>query len=200
MLALQWKNADLLQAAIPISGRETVLNTVEIPGQEAVTLPPVCLAYSPEFAPDQPGRGLATLAQISRTSNGAERIEIPRIWSELASRPRYIEIAPWLMVLAVLLFLLEIFERRTGWLTRLLSPKAAFAPATVASAEPEPAAGRARKPRRAAPIPGNTPTVSSDTAASQPSPASPTDTPSSESGIDALREARDRATRRTKRD
>ena len=64
-VSLQWKNADLLEAAIPIAGRETVLNTVEISGQQPVTLPPVCLPYSPEFAPDQPGRGAATLAQIA---------------------------------------------------------------------------------------------------------------------------------------
>ena len=42
-LPLQWKSADLLEAAFPITGRETVLNTVEIPGQPPVTLPPVCL-------------------------------------------------------------------------------------------------------------------------------------------------------------
>ena len=42
-IAMQWKNADLLEAAIPIAGRETVLNTVEISGQQPVTLPPcVC--------------------------------------------------------------------------------------------------------------------------------------------------------------
>ena len=69
-LALQWQNADLLEAAIPISGRETVLNTVEITGQKPVSLPPVCLPYSPEFAPDQPGRGAAALTQIATTTGG----------------------------------------------------------------------------------------------------------------------------------
>ncbi len=83
--ALQWKNADLLEAAIPIAGRETVLSTVEISGQPPVTLPPVCLPYSPEFAPDQPGRGAAALAQIATTTGGKAREEIPKIWATCQS-------------------------------------------------------------------------------------------------------------------
>ncbi|MGH7950931.1 MAG: VWA domain-containing protein [Limisphaerales bacterium] len=136
-ISLQWKNADLLEAAIPIAGRETVLNTVEISGtgvspvnslngQAAratftVALPPVCLPYSPEFAPDQPGRGAAALDQIAATTGGQERVEIPKIWSELPVKSRYVALTPWLLVVAAILFLLEIFERRTGWLSRLFT-------------------------------------------------------------------------------
>ena len=126
---LQWKNADLLEAAIPVAGRETVLNTVEVPGQQAVTLPAACLPYSPEFAPDQPGRGPATLAQIAMTTGGRERVEIPKIWSELPVKSRYVELAPWLLVTAAVLFLLEILERRTGWISRLFGRKLATAEA-----------------------------------------------------------------------
>src|SRR6185503_14919680 len=102
--SLQWKTADLLEAAIPITGRETVLNTVEIPGQQAIALAPVCLPYSPEFAPEQSGRGAATLAHITQTSGGKERIEIPQIWADLQIKPRYVELTPWLLVLATILF------------------------------------------------------------------------------------------------
>jgi hypothetical protein len=75
------------------------LNTVEISGQDPVTLPPVCLPYSPEFAPDQPGRGATALAQIATTTGGKERVEIPKLWDELPVRSRYVELAPWLLVL-----------------------------------------------------------------------------------------------------
>ncbi len=85
-VAVEWKNADLLEAAIPIAGRETVLNTVEISGQQPVALPPVCLPYSPEFAPDQPGRGAAALAEIATTTGGKERVEIPKIWERTAGQ------------------------------------------------------------------------------------------------------------------
>jgi hypothetical protein len=90
----------LLEAAIPISGRETVLNTVEVEGSQPVALAPVCLPYSPEFKPDQPGRGASALAQIAATSNGKERLELPQIWAELKSKPRLLDISPWLLVVA----------------------------------------------------------------------------------------------------
>jgi hypothetical protein len=118
---LQWKTADLLEATIPISGRETVLNTVEVPGQQPVTLAPVCLPYSPEFAPEQPGRGGATLAELAAITGGKERIEIPQAWADLPSRRHYIETIPWLLVAAVVLFLIEILERRAGWVSRVLT-------------------------------------------------------------------------------
>ena len=113
-VALAWKNADQLEAAISIAGRETVLNTVEIAGQQPVTLAAVCLPYSPVFAPDQPGRGAAALASIATTTGGRDRLEIPKIWNELPVKSRYVELTPWLLVAAAVLLLLEIFERRTG--------------------------------------------------------------------------------------
>jgi Mg-chelatase subunit ChlD len=203
---LDWKNADLLEAAIPMNGRETVLNTVEIPGQQPVTLAPVCLPYSPEFAPEQPGRGAATLTQIAATSGGKERIEIPGTWSELQVKPRYIEIVPWLLIASVVLFLLEVFERRTGWVSQFITRKRAVATAVETEAteaptvrEPEPVFRRLvrkRKQKAAAPVPSVS--VRKETKAA--APAAPAQPASSDSNLDALRKARERADRRTKRD
>jgi hypothetical protein len=208
-VSLQWVNADLLEAAIPVTGRETVLNTVEIPGQQPVTLPPVCLPYSPEFVPDQPGRGSATLEEIAATSGGRERIEIPQIWTELASKPRYVELMPWLLVSAVVLFLIEVFERRTGWIGRLLRPKPVVAAVPVeesVTATPKPQRRfwywPARKPRKApavrkatiaAPSAG-TPEKSRPTGGDSAAPVE------SDANLEALRKARERADRRTKRE
>ena len=201
-LALQWKNADLLEAAIPIAGRETILNTVEISGQQPVTLPPVCLPYSPEFAPEQTGRGAATLARIATTTGGMERGEIPKIWSELPLKSRYVELAPWLFVAATIIFLLEIFERRTGWLSRLFGRK----PATIQAAEEDsgsrqPAAVAKpafpwliRKPAR----PTGKPLIVKPNAPVSPAPKTEPEKPASaDSAIDSLRKARERASRRT---
>jgi hypothetical protein len=205
---LQWKNADLLEAAIPIAGRETVLNTVDIFGQQPVTLPPVCLPYSPEFAPDQPGRGAAALAQIATTTGGKERIEIPNIWSDLPIRSRYVELAPWLLVFSAILFLLEVLERRTGWVSRLFGRKPASVPVETKvaeilkekpalmpafpwlirkSAQPSTASAKARKKT----------TASAPTTPAEPVPEKPVST---ESTFDALRKARERAHRRTEKD
>jgi hypothetical protein len=204
---LQWKNADLLEAAVPITGRETVLSTVEIPGQLPVTLAPVCLPYSPEFAPDQPGRGAATLAQIATTSGGKERVEIPQTWADLQSKSRYVELSPWLLIAAVILFLSEVFERRTGWIGRLIAARAgsAAAPAEEAAGAAAPKKQRwtrlIPKPVRAPKAP-----VTPEVRAAQP--AAPAETKvstaekagPSDANIDALRKARERANRRTSRD
>jgi Mg-chelatase subunit ChlD len=192
-VSLQWKNADLLEADIPIEGRETMLNTVEVSGQQPVTLPPVCLPYSPEFAPDEPGRGAAALAQIATTTGGKERIEIPKIWSELPVRSRYVELAPWLLVLAAFLFLLEILERRAGWLTGLTGAKTAEV--KMRTAETKASEQRAVPQSRFIPAKPKTPEpVLTSTVKAKPV----ADKSSGEdSSIETLRKARERAQRRT---
>ncbi len=204
-VSLQWKNADLLEAAIPVAGRETILNTVEISGQQPVTLPAACLPYSPEFAPDQPGRGSATLAQIATTTSGQERVEIPKMWSELPIKSRYVELAPWLLVAAAILFLLEIFERRTGWVSRLFGRKVVARVATedadaeISQATPAPKPifpWLVRKPARKIISPASTKTVAPlSPAPTTPKPASEKPA-STDSTFDALRKARERAKNR----
>ncbi|MCI0642229.1 MAG: VWA domain-containing protein, partial [Gemmataceae bacterium] len=48
---LQWTGADTLAAEIPLHGEEVALATVHLPDAGPVSLPPVCLPYSPEFEP-----------------------------------------------------------------------------------------------------------------------------------------------------
>ena len=207
-ISLEWKNADLLEANIPIAGRETVLNTVEISGQPPVMLPPVCLPYSPEFAPDQPGRGGAALAQIATTTGGKDRLEIPKIWSELPVKSRYVELAPWLLVAAAVLFLLEVFERRTGWVSRFLGRKAmAQASGAADGAETAPVAP-AKQPGLPWLVRKSASTTTSPTAAKSktavPAFTAPVESQpvsqkvaSTDPAIDALRKARERARSRT---
>ncbi|HEY4415514.1 MAG TPA: VWA domain-containing protein [Verrucomicrobiae bacterium] len=208
-VALQWKNADLLEVAIPVAGRETLLNTVEIAGQQPVTLPPVCLPYSPEFAPDQPGRGVATLAQIATTTGGGERLEIPKLWNDLPVRARYVELAPWLLIVAAVLFLLEILERRTGWVSRFFGRKRVAVAAEPEAPEMAAAAQKARpifpwlirKPIRSKTAPLAPQAKSSAAISPTPTPTVKSSAPekpaSEESAIDSLRKARERAHRRT---
>lgn len=209
-VTLQWKNADLLEAVIPVAGRETILNTVEIAGHQAVTLPAACLPYSPEYAPDQAGRGAATLAQIAATTNGRERIEIPKIWKELPVKSRIVDLAPWLLVLAAVLFLLEILERRTGWLSRMFKRQSAVVPVEpeeIKTSSPAPEQKRlfpwlVRKPvRQSKPTVPAKPTghAVQSSAKIEKAPAAAPSAPA-ESAIDALRKARDRASRRTDKD
>jgi hypothetical protein len=114
---LQWADADTLAIDVPLYGTETALATVAIPGQKPLSLPPVCLPYSPEYRPAAPGSGLAALERLARTTGGKERVDLAGIWGELPREPRLVELAPWLLIAAVVLLLVEVLERRTALLT-----------------------------------------------------------------------------------
>ncbi len=114
---LAWTSADTLAVDIPIHGSETVLTTVEIPGGGNISLPPVCLPYSPEFKPAQTESGLATMERLAKATGGKQRINLGELWDDLPRQPRLISLQPWLLIAALLLLLLETLERRTGLLS-----------------------------------------------------------------------------------
>jgi hypothetical protein len=116
---LYWSGPDTLTAEIPLRGDETTLSTVSVGGQKAQALTPVCLPYSPEYAPGTPGsddsnRGRALLERLASATGGTERIGLTDVWKELPVRPRTTKLASWLLLAAAILLLLEILERRTG--------------------------------------------------------------------------------------
>ena len=114
---LSWTAADTLSVDIPIHGAETVLTTVEVPGGGNISLPPVCLPYSPEFKPANTESGLATMERLAKVTDGKQRINLGEIWDDLPRQPRLILLQPWLLILALILLLLEVLERRTGLLS-----------------------------------------------------------------------------------
>lgn len=113
---MKWTSPDTLTAEIVLSGRETVLPILEIPGTDPVTLSPSCLPYSPEFTPSHRDSGQRMLQEIGEISGGKERADLAGIWDDLPEKPRYTEIGHWLTLSAIIIFLLEILHRRTGML------------------------------------------------------------------------------------
>jgi hypothetical protein len=116
--ALRWSGPDLLSLELPLRGAETLLTTLNLPGQRPFPLPPVCSPYSVELSPERGEAGSVALDRLARATGGRERIDLGGIWGELPRRPRRIAVAPWLLSLALVLLLLEVLERRTGLLTR----------------------------------------------------------------------------------
>ncbi|MFO0846182.1 MAG: hypothetical protein U0797_28030 [Gemmataceae bacterium] len=173
--ALRWTGADTLTIEVPLDGGEMTLSTVEVPGYDPVPMPPVCIPYSPEFRPSQNDRGLATLEKLGRATGGQERLDLPGIWRDLPRHVRFIPIARWLLLAAVVLWLLEVFERRTSLLTSWRSarreepaeepdPRPAARPRTLpslpqpkATKAPAPASKPAAKPAAIAPPPASAP-------------------------------------------
>ena len=150
---MQWVGPDTLETRIALTGEETAIVTVAA-GEALVNLPPVALAYSPEYKPVDATSGAATLEALAAATGGKSRDILGEIWRDLPKQPRFIDLAPWLLLGAILLFLTEILERRSGVLgmrrrtvlreQRELAREQAAAEAT---------AKRPIKPRRARPEP-----------------------------------------------
>lgn len=147
---MQFQDADTLTLEIPITGDETALSTVEIPGSAPITLPPVCLPYSPEYRPTDSGKGAAALIQLAKATHGSERTNLTDIWNDLPRQPQIISIGRWLLLAAVVLLLLEVLERRTGLLSynrlKLLAEKIRIRP-KAAAPEKRSRPAKSRKPK-----------------------------------------------------
>ena len=112
---MHWTSPDTLTAQIPLVGSETTLNTVKVPDFALASMPPVCLPYSPEFAPATVDhRGQKTLVHLARETNGQERTELANIWQTMPPHLQQQSIAMWLIMAAVVLLLFEVLERRAG--------------------------------------------------------------------------------------
>jgi hypothetical protein len=204
---MRWEDPDTLVLDVPLRGEETALSSVRVPGVGRFTLPPVCLPYSAEFKPAEEGRGRETLERLARATGGVERADLPLIWDALPSRPQRIPLVPWLLTAAVVLFLLEVLERRTGLLASAAGRAARLRPRRrrPAAEEEEGAEGTERRegePSRPAPEgkpeparPGAGPTPAE---AEAPPPKAAPDQKKADLGS-VLRKARHRADRRTER-
>ncbi|MGL4552979.1 MAG: VWA domain-containing protein, partial [Gemmataceae bacterium] len=120
---LRWTGADTLAVEVPLGAGETVIGTVEIEGERPVSLPPVCLPYSPEFKPTGRESGLPTLERMARATGGVERVGLADVWRDLPRQVQMLPVARWLLLAAVMLWLLEVLDRRTSVLSNLLRPR-----------------------------------------------------------------------------
>ncbi|HQR33171.1 MAG TPA: VWA domain-containing protein [Blastocatellia bacterium] len=119
---MHWADADTLELSIALNGSETALSTVEIPGAHPLTLSPVTLPYSPEFKPVEADEGQTALARLASATGGKERLDLTGVWKDLPRQPRLIELAPWLLLTAIAVLLLEVLERHTGLVTAQALP------------------------------------------------------------------------------
>ena len=113
-MQMQYKDADTLIVEFPLRGANTYLSTINVEQNKTVTMSPVCLPYSPEFKQDENSRGEFTLRRLAESTCGVERISLGEIWRDIPVRIQLIPIGRYLAIAAILLLLIEIFERRTA--------------------------------------------------------------------------------------
>ncbi|MCL2349720.1 MAG: VWA domain-containing protein [Planctomycetaceae bacterium] len=114
---MYWVDPDTLEAVIPLVGEETLVATLSLNDRQKtppVALSPICLPYSPEFQPVEPGRGRDSLKELAEITQGKERIDLAPVWGEMSRVPRLYDLGRWLLYVAACTFLLEVLQRRTG--------------------------------------------------------------------------------------
>lgn len=205
-IPLQWTGADVLSAETNLSGGETLITSLDLEEAGQTTLPPVCLPYSPEFAPRREGEGIEALERLARATGGKERIDLTSIWGDLPKTPRNISLGPWLLLTAIVLLLMDILQRRTGLLSLrgIRRQRAESAPSGQISSKSLRTEKKRFFRKRASQKPVSQPQSTPKSPAPEipkkeaaPSPVPP----ASEEGtvMDALTQARNRASRRTQR-
>lgn len=113
---LRYTATDTLSADVPLHGDEVVTATIDLGPLGKQTMPPTRLLYSPEYRP-QTGDGRDTLRSIARITGGVARSELASLWNDLPTVNRRVSVAHWIWLVAVVMILLEVLERRTGWVS-----------------------------------------------------------------------------------
>jgi hypothetical protein len=203
---MQWVAPDELAVELPLEGDETAIASVALAGGPQVTLPPVCLPYSPEFRHRRAGWNQTTLADLSAATGGIERLELGDVWGDLPRWTRQVELRPWLLLVVGLLLGLEVLQRRTGLVAQAGSvlPSAIrrrlvamLAAASAARSEARAEKGRRIKPKRgrkAQPLPSDLPPSMAEPQA--PPPPKPAEPASGTDLVSAMRAAKRRSGRK----
>jgi hypothetical protein len=195
---LQWQDADTVATSILLRGDEVVLPTLLLPGEPPHALAPACLPYSPEFRRIDPAKGRKALTRLAALTGGGECLDLSKVWEQLPRHPREIPLAPWFYSLALLCFLLGILQRRTGLLASFSFRlrRRTTAPTPRRHWLPRFRLPRWQRHRR----PTAKSAVAEPEATPPPTPPKPPSVEADESTLDAMRAARRRANRRTRRD
>ena len=168
---LEWTAPDRLSASIPLHGGDTVLPVLSDPATGATrTLPPARLPYSPEYAPDPDGAGEALLESLADLTGGQRLADPAAVWALLPREPVPFELAPFLYLLAALLLLLDIFDRRTAFLSRRVAARQERKVETVETVE---AVEKVRRNRKATPSTSSTSSTPSTPSTTSTPPAAP---------------------------
>lgn len=139
-LQMRYTAPDTLAAQVPLSGTEVAVATLDLGTTGKATLPPARLLYSPEYLPASRD-GDATLRALAGMTQGQARSELGAIWDDLIPIDRFKSIGHWLWLIAVVILLLEVLERRTSWVSQftlsLAKRRAAVRAAAITDADAE---------------------------------------------------------------
>ncbi len=194
-LPLSYESPDVLSARVPLTAADTAVAALDLGPLGHAALAPARLLYDPEYRPRagaDDGDGLLT--EITRVTGGVRRADLPGVWDALPETARATPVAWVAWLLAALALLLDVLERRTGWVSGVFGPRerAAKPRASAATEAAAPRGSSRPRRRRSRKTPPATPSTST--------PAQPTDAPTAAppSAAPGLGSALDAATKRSR--
>ncbi|MBQ3644050.1 MAG: VWA domain-containing protein [Candidatus Riflebacteria bacterium] len=116
-----WDNADRLTASCDLVGNEVLVPLLKINDKQNLRLAPACQMYSPEFLPQTNRSGSSELKQLAKITGGNELIDLSSVWASMPMVYQDKNVSNFFFAFALILFLLEISERRMAILTIVLS-------------------------------------------------------------------------------
>ena len=110
---MKWDSADSLIFETELKGSETCLPTILLDGKVFQVMAPVKLPYSPEFRPVRENKNGENVIDFCRMTGGFELSDVADVWDNLPKSFSYVPLVKWLLLIAIIVFLMEIYERRT---------------------------------------------------------------------------------------
>ncbi len=156
-LPMNWLTADSLQASLQLAGNETIVAMVDAGPRQKLQLYPVCQPYSPEYRAPGNDQGSEKLKELAMISRGREMIDLANVWQTMPRKDQLQSIADPLLFLALLLFIIEVAERRTSVLSLL---SGLISKAKTGKKEAPPAKQKLQAVKSARIIPENRATIS----------------------------------------
>lgn len=144
-----WTDAHTLSARITLTGQDVHVPLVCQNDAKPVRLTPVSHPYSPEFEPVDPQTGQADLEELARMSGGTLRMDPAGIWADVPGNRASRSLTPWFLLIAVMLFLLEIADRRFSLFGRVARESRRAAKPVPPESGPEPKQGLSQALKKA---------------------------------------------------
>ena len=194
-LPLRFASPDVLSARLPLTSADTAVAALDLGLLGHAALPPARLLYDPEYLPAGLGSGSdvadggATLDRLSAVTGGIRRADLPGIWDALPETDRAVPVAWVAWLLAAVLLLLDVLERRTGWVSGMFGRRER-GERSVGSVETAPKTKRSRrKPPRRKPADATAASPTGGGAESPATTADPAPTPEVSGGLGSALDA-----------
>ena len=121
ILNTSWETADQLSASYEVKSSEVITSFLSINEKQKLMLAPACQIYSPEFLPQPNRNGAKELKKLAKMTGGNEVIDLSSVWATMPMVYQDKNISNFLFAIALVLFLLEISERRLALFSIILS-------------------------------------------------------------------------------